>query len=148
MNGIAIWRVNLLRAGYLLIVLGLGLVVWPSILNPAKSWEPAHGVIAAMLAALSLLSLLGVRSPLRMLPILLWEIGWKIFWLTRVALPLWLGGGHTGHLLIRAALPEPARDGERGAGDGEERGHGGAHDSLPEQGQPDGRDDRSGVGPG
>lgn len=99
MNGIALWRVNLLRAGYLLIALGLGLVVWPSILNPAKSWEPAHGVIAAMLAALSLLSLLGVRSPLRMLPILLWEIGWKIFWLTRVALPLWLGGRLDGEAL-------------------------------------------------
>lgn len=102
MNGIALWRVNLLRAGYLLIVLGLGLVVWPSILTPAKIWEPAHGVIAAMLAALSLLSLLGLRSPLRMLPILLWEIGWKIFWLTRVALPLWLGGRLDGEALETA----------------------------------------------
>ena len=102
MNGIALWRVNLLRAGYLLIVLGLGLVVWPSILSPAKSWEPAHGVIAAMLAALSLLSLLGLRSPLRMLPILLWEICWKAFWLTRVALPLWLGGRLDGEALETA----------------------------------------------
>ena len=102
MNGIALWRVNLLRAGSLLIVLGLGLVVWPSILNPAKSWEPAPGVIAAMLGALSLLSLLGLRNPLRMLPILLWEICWKALWLTRVALPLWLGGRLDGEALETA----------------------------------------------
>jgi hypothetical protein len=92
MNGIALWRVNLLRAGYLLLVVGLGLVVWPSVLDPAQHWETAHGVIAAMLSALSLLALLGLRHPLRMLPILLWEIGWKLFWLLRIALPLWLGG--------------------------------------------------------
>lgn len=99
MNGIALWRVNLLRAGYLLIVLGLGLVVWPSILNPDKTWEPARSVIAAMLAALSLLALLGLHNPLRMLPILLWEISWKAVWLTRVALPLWLGGRLDGEAL-------------------------------------------------
>ncbi len=39
MHNISVIRVNLLRAGYLLLVVGLGAVVWPSILNPAKTWE-------------------------------------------------------------------------------------------------------------
>lgn len=85
-------RLNLLRAGYLLLVVGLGLTIWPSVLDPARGWTPDRGVIVAMLAALSLLALLGLRHPLRMLPLLFWEITWKTIWLVRIALPLWAGG--------------------------------------------------------
>lgn len=92
MTEIATWRVNLLRAGYLPLIVGLGLTIWPTILDPAKSWEPARGVVVAMLGGLSLLAIIGLRHPLRMLPLLFWEIAWKTIWLARIALPLWLGG--------------------------------------------------------
>ena len=92
MPELATWRANLLRAGYLLLIVGLGLTVWPSILNPAQAWAPDRGVIVAMLGALSLLALVGLRHPVRMLPLLFWEIAWKALWLLRVALPLWAGG--------------------------------------------------------
>lgn len=92
MPELATWRINLLRAGYLLLIVGLGLTVWPAILDPAKAWEPDRGVIVAMLGALSLLALVGLRHPVRMLPLLFWEISWKALWLLRVALPLWAGG--------------------------------------------------------
>ncbi len=93
MPELAIWRANLLRAGYLLLIVGLGLTVWPSVLDPTKAWAPDRGVIVAMLCALSLLALIGLRHPLRMLPLLFWEMTWKAIWLLRVALPLWIGGG-------------------------------------------------------
>jgi len=46
-----------------------------------------------MLVALSLLSFLGLRYPLQMLPILLFELAWKVIWVIVVALPLWAGNG-------------------------------------------------------
>ena len=42
-----------------------------------------------MLVALSLLSFLGLRHPLKMLPILLFELGWKFIWVAVVVVPLW-----------------------------------------------------------
>jgi uncharacterized membrane protein len=80
-----------LRAAYRLLIIGLGVTIWPSILNPAKTWEMPHGVVACMLGAVSLLALIGIRHPLRMLPLLLWELIWKLLWLVRIALPMWAG---------------------------------------------------------
>ncbi|HTD06940.1 hypothetical protein [Undibacterium sp.] len=92
MTEISLFRLYSLRALYLLIVVGLGLVVWPGVIHHEKPWELMEGVVACMLAAFSALSLLGLRYPLQMLPLLLWELVWKSIWLIVVALPLWTAG--------------------------------------------------------
>ncbi len=42
-----------------------------------------------MLAAMTALAALGLRYPLRMLPILFFEMVWKITWLIAIAYPAW-----------------------------------------------------------
>jgi hypothetical protein len=82
-------RLLLMRFGYLVLGGGLLVTVWPEVLNPDKSWPLMEGVVNCMLAALSALALLGLRYPVRMLPLLLFECAWKLLWLGAVAVPLW-----------------------------------------------------------
>lgn len=92
MNDVSVLRLNLLRAMYLLVVVGLSLVVWPGVILKSQTWTLNQGVINCMLVAFSLLCALGLRYPLQMLPILLWELIWKSAWLLIVALPKLMAG--------------------------------------------------------
>jgi hypothetical protein len=89
------WRLNLMRLGYSVMVLGLAVTKWPELVSH-DPWELKQGTVVTMLAAMWVLALLGLRYPQRMLPILLFEVGWKLLWLGVVALPLWLEGTLTG----------------------------------------------------
>ena len=90
MSDVSTFRLYALRAMYLLIALGMGLQVWPMILAPDTLASDAKTVVRAMLGALTLLCILGLRYPLRMLPVLLFELAWKLIWVLAFALPLWL----------------------------------------------------------
>ena len=86
---VSLWRLYALRATYLLLIVGLGIDVWPGIIHHEKPWGLMLGVVQCVLAAVSLLALLGIRYPLQMLPLLFFETVWKSIWLIVVAIPLW-----------------------------------------------------------
>jgi hypothetical protein len=86
---VSVLRLYVLRATYLLIVVGLGASIWPGILHHTRPWELMHGVACCMLGAVTLVAILGLRYPLRMLPLLLFELVWKSIWLIVVAYPAW-----------------------------------------------------------
>nr|AYQ75729.1 hypothetical protein EAV92_18705 [Cohnella candidum] len=92
MGEVSLLRLYLLRLGYLIVVVGLGLNVWPEIINRSGSWELMEGVVQCMLLAFWSLCVLGLRYPLQVLPVLLWEVAWKTVWLLLVALPVWTSG--------------------------------------------------------
>jgi hypothetical protein len=83
-------RLYLLRFGYLLMAVGIAVTKWPLLINHDVPWPLFEGVETCMLVALSLLGFLGLRYPLQMLPILLFEIAWKFIWVAAVVLPLWI----------------------------------------------------------
>jgi hypothetical protein len=80
-------RLYLLRFGYAFMGVGLVFVKWPLLVHPPESWSVAQSVVDSILIAMSVLALLGVRYPVRMLPVLLLESLWKLLWLGVVALP-------------------------------------------------------------
>jgi hypothetical protein len=96
MNTISTLRLYLLRAAYLVLVIGLGVQIWPALIDQvwpglmSHSMQVDSGTATCMLWALSVLSILGLRYPLQMLPLLLLEITWKAAWLLTVALPHWI----------------------------------------------------------
>ncbi len=87
-----LWRLHLMRVGYLLMGLGLAVVKWPVVIGYDRSTPLFEGVVAVILTAMSLLAFLGLRYPIRLLPILLFECLWKIIWLGVVALPVVAAG--------------------------------------------------------
>jgi hypothetical protein len=82
-----LYRLHMMRAGYLLLGLGLAAVKWPLFVDGVDSLPLYEGVVACLLTAMSLLALLGLRYPVRLLPVLLFEGAWKLLWLGTVALP-------------------------------------------------------------
>jgi hypothetical protein len=55
---------------YLLMAVGLGITIWPGILAPGGNVSHMGSVVRSMLGALALVSLWGVRYPVKMLPML------------------------------------------------------------------------------
>lgn len=84
-----LWRLYVLRAMYLVLVVGLGAVVVPQILAHDLA---NRGVIPSLLGAVWLLAFVGLRHPLRMLPILLFELAWKGIWMIFYGLPQYVSG--------------------------------------------------------
>lgn len=89
MTQISLSRLYALRAGYLLIAGGLAATVWPLVITHPPQWPLMNSVVCSLLAALAVLAAIGIRCPLQMLPVLLFELTRKTIWLIAVALPLW-----------------------------------------------------------
>lgn len=91
MTEVSTLRLYLMRALYALIAFAMGSYIWPAVLHHGK-WDMWHGVGVSMLAALSALAALGIRYPLQMLPVLIFEFAWKTIFVLSVALPVWRTG--------------------------------------------------------
>ena len=90
MGEVSTLRLYLLRGTYLLIAIAMGAQIWPLILQHPANVEHMRGVVRSFLGALTLLCLLGVRYPVKMLPLLFFEWVWKTIWVLSFGLPLWI----------------------------------------------------------
>jgi hypothetical protein len=95
MTDVPLWRLHLLRAFYLLVAVGTAFNFGPLMWSHSADWGLRKGETGALLSGLATLCLLGLRYPLQMLPLLVFELLWKLIWLTLIAWPLWRAGALT-----------------------------------------------------
>jgi len=71
---------------------GLGMIVIPEVIKTMFTWpvkEPiAFGIVGSVYVAFGLSSILGLRSPLKFVPVLLMQLCYKSVWFIGVVLPL------------------------------------------------------------
>ena len=83
---VSLVRIYVLRATYLLLVIGLGGMIVPEVVShPVIS----RGVIPSLLGAVWVLAFVGLKYPLEMLPLLMFEFAWKSIWMLAYGLPQW-----------------------------------------------------------
>jgi hypothetical protein len=91
-DGVLWINVGLLRLLYALMFFVLGQTTWTTVLTHQGPWVPDEAVAWCVWTAFATLAGLGIIRPVKMLPIILLEIFYKVLWLILVAYPLWTKG--------------------------------------------------------
>jgi len=89
MPELSLFRLCTLRVFYFVMAGGLGVYIWTAVIHHTNEFAATRGVQVALLAGLGATAALGLRYPVQMLPILLFELIWKAIYLVAFALPLW-----------------------------------------------------------
>ena len=76
---------------------GLGIIIIPDIMESIFGWPNqdriiSFGVTGSVYLSFALLSILGLRSPLKFTPVLLLQLSYKVIWFVGVVLPLLFTG--------------------------------------------------------
>jgi hypothetical protein len=105
MSEVSTLRLYLLRAMYVFMFVGLAIVKWPAIFNPPPGLSNSGSVVGSVLLAISLLAVLGIRYPIKMLPLLFFEFLCQ-------SRPLRLSKTTLGYLRqVRGEIPRPVVSG-------------------------------------
>lgn len=87
---------------------GLGIIFFPNITMTLFSWpieEPiALGIVGSAYVAFGILSIFGLRSPLKFTPILLLQLCYKTVWFLGVILPLLVSGRFPNYAIVITAI--------------------------------------------
>ena len=96
---------NILGAG----AFGLGILFAPEFMMSTFGWPPqeriiSFGVTGSVYVSLALLSILGLRSPLKYSPLLLYSLCYKSVWFIAVILPVVVNGTFPAYAILPAAI--------------------------------------------
>lgn len=87
---------------------GLGIILLPGTIQSVFRFPPQDpvmlGLCGSLFLALGLVSILGLRSPLKFVPVLLLELVYKPIWLVAVALPLFLKGEFPFYVVFNSVI--------------------------------------------
>jgi hypothetical protein len=95
-QGVPRINVYLLRILFTLMFVFVTYDSWSRILTHKGEWDNVRAAAWCMWGAYSVISFIGIINPLKMLPIVLFEIIYKVTWLVIVAYPLWVNNRLTG----------------------------------------------------
>ena len=94
-------RLNWIKGMYIYTIIGAGgyglmILLFPNIIkqifNLPYQADTILGIIGSVYCAFALLSILGIRSPLKFLPVLLLQLTYKIVWFIGVVMPFLVSG--------------------------------------------------------
>jgi len=87
---------------------GLGIIFIPSVMRNIFGWpdqDPiVFGVTGSAYLAFALLSILGLRSPLKFSPILLLQLTYKVIWFIGVIIPLLISGQFPSYAILLVVI--------------------------------------------
>lgn len=88
-EGVPKYKLYLMRFLFVITFLFLGKDAWTELFTHEGIWNHVEGVAWSFWAAYSTLMILGLRRPLKMIPLLLLQFLYKSVWLIAVAFPLY-----------------------------------------------------------
>jgi hypothetical protein len=89
-DGVPRINIYLLRLLYTLMFLFVCFDSWKHLFTHTGTWDNINAAAWCMWGSYTLISFIGILRPLKMLPIVLFEIIYKTAWLFIVAYPLWV----------------------------------------------------------
>ncbi len=87
-EGITPIRKYAMKGLYLITFLGVGYQAWAEILAPESPLETIEGIVYSFWVAYATLMALGIRYPLKMTPLLLLQLFYKLVWVFGVYFPM------------------------------------------------------------
>ncbi len=101
-------RRNWLKGMYILTIIiaglyGLGIIIVPELIKTASPWPVAEpivfGIVGSVYLAFGILSVFGLRDPLKFSPVLLLQLFYKVIWFIGVVIPLVAVGKFPGYAI-------------------------------------------------
>ena len=87
---------------------GLGIITIPNTMRSVFSWpnqDPiVFGITGSVYVAFGVISILGLRSPLKFVPILLLQLCYKSIWFIGIILPMLLSGKFMAYGLLHVTI--------------------------------------------
>ena len=88
-QGVRPVHIYVLRTYFALMFFMMGQTAWTEIFTHTGEWEPIGAVTWCVWSAYATLSIIGIYNTLKMLPIVIFMVFYKVLWLAVVAYPLW-----------------------------------------------------------
>jgi len=87
---------------------GLGIIVIPNVMRSIFSWpgqDPVVlGVTGSVYLSFGLLSILGLRAPLKFAPVLLLQLSYKVIWFIGVIIPILAAGKFPTYAILHVVI--------------------------------------------